>query len=163
MLKKIFLTLALLFLAIQFFRSPKNLSAAPSPDDLTAIHPTPPAVKEILRVACYDCHSNNTRYPWYAEVQPLSWWLANHISHAQTELNFSEFGTYPAKKAARKLEACVDEIADDKMPLPSYRLTHHDARLSEAQKTLLSDWLEETRELILEAAAAEPATETARP
>lgn len=163
MLKKIFLALLLLLAAAQFFRPAKNLSLQPSADDLTALHPTPPAVKELLQVACYDCHSNHTRYPWYAEVQPLGWWLANHVSEAKAELNFSEFGSYPTKRAARKLEGCIDEITDRKMPLPSYRWTHVDARLSDEQIKLLSDWFDETRELILEKAPPTATAEIVRP
>lgn len=154
MLKKILLVFVLLLIGIQFIRPTKNLSSAPTPNDLTAVHPAPPAVKQLLSAACYDCHSNNTRYPWYAEVQPLAWWLASHVSDGKAELNFSEFGTYPAKKAARKLEESIDEVAERKMPLPSYRLIHGDARLSDAQIKLLGDWLKETREHIVKTAPA---------
>ncbi|HEX2853292.1 MAG TPA: heme-binding domain-containing protein [Opitutaceae bacterium] len=154
MLKKILLVLGLLFIGIQFVRPARNLSSAPNPNDLIALHPTPPAVKQLLSVACYDCHSNTTRYPWYAEIQPMGWWLASHVSDGKAELNFSDFGTYPAKKAARVLEVAIDEIDGRKMPLPSYRLTHGDARLSDAQIKLLSDWFDETRERILEDAPA---------
>lgn len=150
MLKKIFLVLGLLFVGIQFVRPAKNLSAAPNPNELTSRHPTPPEVKQLLSTACYDCHSNNTRYPWYAEIQPLGWWLASHVRDGKAELNFSEFGTYDRKKAARRLEMSIDEIDGKKMPLPSYLLTHPDARLSDAQIKLLSDWFDETREAILE-------------
>lgn len=169
MLKKIFLVLGLVFIGIQFVRPAKNLSPAPSPGDLTALHPTPPAVKQLLSVACYDCHSNHTRYPWYAEVQPLGWWLAGHVREGKTELNFSEFRSYDPKKAARKLEMALDEVDGRKMPLPSYLLTHGDARLSDAQVKLLSDWFDETRERILEDAPAvattpaAPAAGAARP
>jgi hypothetical protein len=163
MLKKIFVALLLLLVVIQFVRPTKNLSPGPHLQDLTVIHPTPAPVKELLRVACYDCHSNNTRYPWYAEVQPLGWWLKNHVEHGQNELNFSVFGRYTTKQAARKLDACIDEIADRNMPLPSYRLTHRDARLSDAQIQLLSDWFEETRERILEGDPATPTASASRP
>lgn len=148
MLKKISLGLVLLFVAIQFVRPAKNLSATPGPHDITALHPTPPAVKQLLAVACYDCHSNHTRYPWYAEVQPLGWWLAQHVRDGKHELNFSELGAYSKKTAARKLDACIDEVTDKAMPLPSYRLNHRDARLTEAQTKLLTDWFEDTRDRI---------------
>lgn len=150
MLKKILFAFGLVLIAIQFIRPAKNLSATPSLHDLTVVQPTPPEVKQLLSVACYDCHSNNTRYPWYAEIQPLGWWLASHVRDGKAELNFSEFGTYPAKKAARKLELAIDEIDGRKMPLPSYRLSHGDARLSDAQIKLLSDWFDETHERIAE-------------
>lgn len=153
MLKKIFLGLLLVFLALQLVRPTKNVSRAPDPQDITARYPTPPAVKQLLTVACFDCHSNHTRYPWYAEVQPVAWWLAQHVRDAKHDLNFSEFGAYSKKTALGRLEACVDEVTDRTMPLPSYRLTHPDARLTDAQVKLLTDWFEETHDLIEEGPA----------
>jgi hypothetical protein len=156
MLKKISLGLLLLFVAIQLVRPAKNISATPSPKDITALHPTPPAVKQLLAVACYDCHSNNTRYPWYAEVQPLGWWLASHVKDGKRELNFSELGAYSAKTAAKKLAACIDQVTDRTMPLPSYLIPHGDAKLTDAQIKLLTDWFEETRAALQESAAKSP-------
>ena len=95
---KILLGLAVVFLVIQFIRPAKNLSAATAfagPADITVLHPPSPAVRQILAESCYDCHSNHTRYPWYAEIQPVSWWLAHHIKEGRRELNFSEFGNFP--------------------------------------------------------------------
>jgi hypothetical protein len=142
------LALSVVFVALQFLRPEKNLGAAESSYDLLVQHPAPPEVKQLLAVACYDCHSNRTRYPWYAEVQPLGWWLAQHVDDAKHALNFSEFSRLTTKRAKSKLEACIDEIEDRKMPLPSYTLTHHDARLSDAQIKMLIAWLEETTERI---------------
>src|SRR6267142_1784670 len=99
MIKKILPGLALLLVAIQFYRPARNLSAAPGPNDINVKHPLPPAVKTLLANACYDCHSNNTRYPWYADVQPIAWWLGRHIDEGKRHLNFSEFGRYPPKRA----------------------------------------------------------------
>ena len=97
---------------------------------------------------CYDCHSNNTRYPWYAEVQPAAWWLAGHIRDGKDHLNFSEFGSYPAKRAARKLEQCGEQIEEDSMPLASYRLIHRDARFNPEQKKRIIEWLDALQEQI---------------
>ena len=119
---KLLLALAALLLVIQVFRPAKNLAAAEpftGPNEITVLHPASPEVKQILAVACYDCHSNRTRYPWYAEVQPVSWWLANHIRDGKRHLNFSEFGTYNAKRQAKKLDEIVDEVKDHGMPLSS--------------------------------------------
>lgn len=142
---KIFLGLAVVFLALQAFRPAKNVSAvAPftGKDDITVLYPPPPAVKQILANACYDCHSNQTRYPWYAEVQPVAWWLASHINDAKREINFAEFGAYPRKRQAKKLEAMIDEVRDRTMPLKSYTWLHHDAKLTDAQVTVLCNWAE---------------------
>jgi len=146
MLKKILLGFCVLLIAIQFVRPQKNLSTSVSPNDITVKYPTSPEVKKLLQVACYDCHSNNTRYPWYAEVQPVAWWLADHIKEGKQHLNFSEFGALTPKRGARKMQQMMDELADHSMPLPSYRWGHKDARLAEAQVQLLTDWADSIRD-----------------
>ena len=103
-------------------------------------------MKAILERACYDCHSNHTRYPWYAEIQPLGWWLADHVKEGKAHLNFSTFGTYPAKRQTRKLEELIEEVEGGNMPLGSYKLTHTDARLTPAEIKALTDWAASVRE-----------------
>lgn len=146
MLKKTFLALLVVFVAAQFWRPARNLSSAPTPNDINVKHPTPASVQALLKRACYDCHSNNTRYPWYAEVQPVRWWLERHIHKAKEDLNFSEFGSYAPKRATRRLEALADEVADKRMPLPSYTWMHPEARLTPDEIKLLVDWAEELRD-----------------
>ena len=150
-LKFSLLVLAVAFVAIQFIRPARNIAAQPSPSDITALHPTPPAVKQLLAVACYDCHSDTTRYPWYANIQPVAWWLADHVTEGKRSLNFSAFGKYSPEKAVDKLEESIEEINDEEMPLPSYRLTHADARLTADQKRQLADWADTVRKRILAA------------
>lgn len=140
---KILLALAVILVVIQAIRPAKNLSAAEpftGRNEITVLHPASAEVKQILAVACYDCHSNRTRYPWYAEVQPVGWWLARHVKDGRRHLNFSEFGAYPAKRQAKKLQEVVDELKDREMPLKSYTLTHADARLTGEQVAALSAW-----------------------
>jgi len=151
LLKKIILGLVVFFVAIQFIRPAKNIAARPSENDITDHYPTPPAVKQLLAVACYDCHSDTTRYPWYADVQPVGWWLSSHVNDGKKHLNFSEFATYSPKRAASKLDFMIDEVTDHDMPLLSYRLGHPDARLTPAQIKLLTDWADSVREQILAA------------
>jgi hypothetical protein len=148
MWKKIFLGLLLTFIVIQFFRPAKNLSSKASAQDITTKYPTTAEVRHVLEVACFDCHSNNTRYPWYAEIQPTAWWLASHVEDGKKHLNFSEFGSLTDKRATRKLQQMIDELTDKTMPLPSYRWGHKDARLTDAQIQLLTDWAESVREKI---------------
>ncbi len=144
--KKIALGLALLLVAIQFIRPARNLStAAPGAKDITVLHPPPPEVKAVLARACYDCHSDNTRYPWYANVQPVGWWLARHVNEGKRELNFSHFGDYPPVRAARKLTKTIDETKDGEMPLWSYTLVHRNARLTPAEIAELADWARTAR------------------
>lgn len=142
LLKKIAVVLLVVFLGLQFYRPAKNLSAAPSPNDILLRHPASPEVSAVLKRACYDCHSNNTVYPWYAEVQPVRWWLDSHINDGKRHLNFSEFGTYSKKRAADKLEEIIDEVEQKQMPLPSYTWAHPEARLTPDEIKALVAWAE---------------------
>lgn len=146
---KILLGLVVILLAIQFIRPAKNLGPAePGPHDLTNLYATPPEVKAILAKACYDCHSDHTRYPWYAEVQPVGWWLANHIKDGKRHLNFSQFSSYSANRADHKLGGAIREVRDDDMPLSSYTWIHRDADLTEAEATILTDWFASVRKQV---------------
>ncbi len=148
MVKKILLGLLALAIAVQLYRPAKNLSPTPPKSDLLALHPAPPEVKQMLQVGCYDCHSNHTRYPWYAELQPLGWWLAQHIRDGKRELNLSEFGELSRRRQASRLEAMVDVIAAREMPLQSYTITHRDAIFTDAQIKQLNGWLEDLRDKV---------------
>jgi hypothetical protein len=152
-IKMVLLGLIPILLAIQFVRPTKNLGGPPGSNDITVKYPPPPAVKQLLAVACYDCHSNNTRYPWYAEIQPVGWWLAGHINDAKHAVNFSEFATYSIKRQLRALDSCDDEVGNKGMPLSSYKIIHTDARLTPQQITLLTDWFDELHDQIKDAAA----------
>src|SRR5213592_2028705 len=99
MLSKILLVLLLLLIVIQFVRPEKNQSTGVSANDITTKYAVPTAVQSVLKRACFDCHSNNTTYPWYDNIQPVAWWLNHHIEEGKDELNFSEFTTYSPKKA----------------------------------------------------------------
>jgi len=142
MIKKIIFGLFILLAAAQFVRPVKNQSSGVSPTDITLKHPVPPEVKAVLEHACYDCHSNRTHYPWYAEVQPVAWWLDSHIKDGKRHLNFSEFDAYDSKRAAKKLRQISDEMEQHDMPLKSYTWMHPEARLTPAQITKVADWVE---------------------
>jgi hypothetical protein len=149
MVKRILLGVLVVLAVIQLVRPKPNLAAQPpTKDDFAVQYSPPPEVQQILAVACYDCHSNTTRYPWYAKVQPVGWWLASHINDGKAALNFSEFGTYTAKKQARKLNQISDQLAEHTMPLPSYTWIHHNARLSEAQIKTVTDWTDDLHDKI---------------
>lgn len=148
MLKKLLVVCVLVLVAVQFIRPEKNISAVVSGNDITLKHPVPSEVKSILRRACYDCHSNQTHYPWYAEVQPAAWWLDRHVKNGKRSLNFSEFAAYPAKRAAKKLLAVTDEVEHRDMPLKSYTWMHPEARLTPEEITLLTEWAEKLSEEI---------------
>ncbi len=145
---KIALTLGITLLAIQFIQPEKNQSIAAEKDGIFEHHPASDEVKAIVKKACMDCHSNNTNYPWYASVQPLAWWIDHHIEEGKGELNFSEFATYKPKKARHKLEEVAEQVEIHEMPLNSYTFIHAEARLTAAERKLLSDWAKATRDSI---------------
>lgn len=148
MVRRILLGLLLAAGAAQCFRPEKNLAAAPPATDLLVQQTAPPEVKRLLAVGCYDCHSDHTRYPWYAEIQPLGWWLAQHVRDGKRELNLSDFGDLTGKRQAAKLEAMMDVIERRAMPLKSYTLTHRDAVFTDAQIKELTKWLEVLRDKV---------------
>ena len=140
MIKKIFLGVVVLLAAAQFVRPDKNLSATAGPNDIAVKHPVPAKVRALLQRACYDCHSNTTHYPWYAEVQPVGWWLTRHVNEGRRHLDFSAFATYTPKRAKTKIDEVADEVDQRHMPLKSYTWMHPEARLTPAERTLLIDW-----------------------
>ena len=140
--------LVVALLAIQLFHPAKNINTASSPQDIAALYSVPDSVHEVLAKACMDCHSNNTRYPWYNNVQPVAWWLNDHISEGKRELNFSEFGARPPEKQARKLKKLAKEVQEGGMPLSSYTWIHKDAILTEREKSMLINWANSLSEQI---------------
>lgn len=145
---KIALTIGATLLGIQLIQPEKNQSASFEKDSIFEHHPASDEVKAIVKKACFDCHSNNTNYPWYAKVQPLAWWIDHHIEEGKGELNFSEFAGYKPKKARHKLEEVAEQVDIHEMPLNSYTWIHAEARLTDAERKLLAEWAMATREQI---------------
>lgn len=144
--KKILLAILIVLIVIQFIQPARNTSGQVLQTDIVKVSNVPQSVQTVLKTACYDCHSNNTRYPWYANVQPMGWLLARHVKEGKAELNFSEFGSYSPRRQANKLRAIENSIKDGTMPLSSYLLLHKDARLTETDKTEIIDWVRRTRD-----------------
>jgi len=153
-MKKIIKPIALVLLAaliiIQFFKPERNLSSSETiaANDISKLYPVPQEVASILKTSCYDCHSNNTHYPWYSNFQPVAWWLADHVKEGKGDLNFSEFASYRIGKQYRKLEKMNSEVKEGEMPLESYTFIHGDAKLNPAQKEKLMSWASEIRDSI---------------
>jgi Haem-binding domain len=145
-LKRALIVLLIVFIAIQFIRPARNASDRPMPDHISKLYAVPEEVGNILKTSCYDCHSYNTYYPWYAEIQPVRWWLDEHIIDGKGDLNFDEFGTYTARKQYRKMEEIADLVKQDVMPIPSYLWTHKEARLSDQQKQVIFNWVSAVRD-----------------
>jgi Haem-binding domain len=135
-------------IVIQFFRPKKNKQEGEAVNHISKAYAIPDDVNTILKKACYDCHSNNTRYPWYANIQPVGWWLADHIKGAKKELNFSEFASYNQRRQYRKMEEVVDEVKEGGMPLNSYTWIHKDARLTDDEKNKVIGWADSIRDTL---------------
>jgi hypothetical protein len=137
------LGLLLVFGALQLHRSPLNTGVAEGSESIVAREKVPANVRQILARACYDCHSDHTKYPWYAAVQPVAWWLNDHVTEGKSELNFSAFAGYETKRAVRKLRSVADEVHERHMPLKSYLLAHPEAKLTDAEVALVTTWAED--------------------
>lgn len=140
--KKVLLVLLVVFVIIQFFRIDKGHPKIKKRQDFISITKPSKKVETILRNACYDCHSYETKYPWYSNVSPVSWWVDHHIKEGREHLNFSVWGKYKKKQQNHKLHECAVEVQGEKMPLNSYTWTHGDAKLSTADRKMLTEWFE---------------------
>ena len=140
MKKKIGWALLIIIVVIQFIRPEKNKAATVSANNISQHYGVPPEVDKILSRACNDCHSNNTNYPWYTNIQPVGWWLASHVKDGKKHLNFSEFASYEPKRQHHKLEEVIEEVKESHMPLDSYLWIHDEAKLSTDEKKTLLLW-----------------------
>lgn len=140
-IKKIILFFGVVFIAIQFIQPARNKSGQVLSTDFVKLYAVPDSLHVILKNACYDCHSNNTVYPWYANVQPTAWIMARHIKNGKDKLNFSDFGSYTGRRQISKLKDIANQIKDDEMPISSYRMMHTKANLTEDEKALIMDWM----------------------
>jgi hypothetical protein len=138
--KKILLGLAAIGIAIQFIpnRLPENKSD--NPEDVIQNGMASNEIAIILKTSCYDCHSNQTDYPWYSYVAPVSWLVASDIKKGREELNFSEWKSYSKRKAIKKLDEIGEMVEEGKMPLPIYTLIHRNAIISDEQKKQIIEW-----------------------
>ena len=144
-LKKILLGLAVVLVVIQFIPQQKNMAEGVSADNIAAVYTTPEEVKTILATSCNDCHSNNTTYPWYSNVQPVGFWLTHHVNEGKEKLNFDEFANYSPRRQYHKLEETDEMLTEGEMPLSSYTFIHKDAVLNQGQKELLINWTKRIR------------------
>jgi Haem-binding domain len=154
--KKVFIALLVVFVIIQFIRPTKNNNTTATADDMNVLYPIPDSVHKILDKACFDCHSNNTRYPWYFSIQPVAWWMNDHINEGKGELNFSEFGKRTLARQAKKLKKLAKEVQDGGMPLESYSWIHKEAVLTENEKKMVVNWANALSERIALVAPPDP-------
>ncbi len=138
-MKKLLITLTLVFIGIQFI--PMNVPAdlpVKDGDPLTA----PEEIQAILKRSCFDCHSSHTKFPWYSSVAPVSWFTKYHVKEGREHMNFSTWNSYSDEKKLKYLQK-IPKAIKSKMPLPSYLIIHKEAKLSDADKKAITDWATE--------------------
>jgi len=144
--KNIVLVLMVAFVGIQFIPTKRNQSDTVPLTDFMLVNKVPNNIKNKLQVSCYDCHSNNTNYPWYNKIQPVAWFLEDHINEGKAELNFSEWGSLSNRRKSSKLRSIIKQIESDKMPLEFYKSIHKDAEFSEEEKTTIIQWITQLKD-----------------
>lgn len=140
MFKKIMWVLLAALIAIQFFHPKRNKSEGPQPNYIGKVYAIPDDVQSIMAKACNDCHSNNTRYPWYSKIQPVHWWLNKHVLEGKKKINYDEYTNRPLRYQYHKLEETIEMVKEGEMPLNSYTWTHKDAKLTEEEKAKITGW-----------------------
>lgn len=148
-IKKILFIGLIIFLLMQLYQPARNIGFEQDiTADFTKVYNVPKKVEIILRTSCYDCHSNNTNYPWYSYIQPARFLMESHIAAGKENLNFNEWGNYSSRKQNNKLDRIAKQIQSNEMPLASYTLIHKNATLSATQKKEVLDWINKTKDSI---------------
>tara|TARA_R110002033_G_scaffold161992_1_gene198631 strand:- start:341 stop:796 length:456 start_codon:yes stop_codon:yes gene_type:complete len=144
---KIIAIIALVVLVgIQFVPTERNQSDIVPVTDFMLVNNVPKTIQKKLQVSCYDCHSNNTQYPWYNRVQPITWFLEDHIKEGKAELNFNEWDSLSSRRKKSKLRSIIKQIESGEMPLDSYTLIHKDAKFSEAEAAELISFITQLKD-----------------
>ena len=136
----------MLFVGIQFIPTKSNQTAVVPMTDFIKIYHAPTEIATVLKTSCYDCHSNNTHYPWYNSIQPIAWFLEDHIEEGKAELNFSEWESYSNRRKKSKLKSISSQISKNEMPLSFYTFIHGKAKLTKDKKEFVIKWIDNLRE-----------------
>lgn len=150
---KILIAVVILLLILQLpvFTPDKNYSKLEPVDDIALKYDVPMNVLMDLNESCYACHSNYTeKYPWYYNIQPVSWWMNKHIEDAKDELNFTEFAKYTPEKAAKKFKEIKETMDERTMPLRSYLWLHDEAKMSDKQYKRVAEWAEKQHDKLMD-------------
>ena len=146
-IKKILSIGLIIFLLMQIYQPAQNIGFEQDINaNFTKVYNVPKNVEIILRTSCYDCHSNNTNYPWYSYIQPVRFLMESHIKEGKENLNFNEWGNYSKRKQNNKLDRIIKQIKSNEMPLNSYTLIHKNAILTPAQKKEIINWISQLKD-----------------
>ena len=144
--KIIIIILLVAIVVIQFIPVDRNQSDNVPKTDFMLVNDVPSDIKNKLQVSCYDCHSNNTQYPWYSKVQPVAWFLEGHIKEGKAELNFNEWDSLSNRRKKSKLSSIIKQIESGEMPLTSYTLIHKEAIFSEEETQKVVKYMENLKD-----------------
>ena len=159
MIKRILLALLVLFVLAQFVRPSTTNPPVDPAKELRA----PANVQQIIDRSCVDCHTNRTTYPWYNQITPVNWYLADHIKEGRRELNFSEYAGYKPRRKNKKMEEICEQVQEGEMPLPEYTWLHPGTKLSEADKQTLCAWTKSERLALAVPSGSAQSSSTAAP
>jgi hypothetical protein len=134
-MKRALLIIFIVFIVMQVIRQEQTNEALVKELEITA----PLEVMAILKVSCYDCHSNEVKWPWYSQIAPISWIMTGHVENGRKWLNFSTWENYTEEEKTKKLKG-IYRTAYAIMPLPSYIWLHEEADLSRDQRNLIREW-----------------------
>jgi len=143
--KNILWLLLVVLIVAQFFGPEKNQGDLASIDAFLKETNPPENVKAILEETCYDCHSDVTRYPWYNNITPVNYWLAEHVNDGKKHFNVSNWVGNSVKRKDHKMEELIEMVEEKEMPLNSYTITHSEAKLSDEQIKAVVTWAEQVR------------------
>ena len=138
--------LIVVLVGIQWIPPTLNKSKALNENDLFLNYSVPKGIELKIKSACYDCHSNNTFYPWYADFQPFRLIIDKHVVQGKKELNFNEFMLYSNRRKRSKLNSVINQIENKEMPLSSYQLLHSNARINEQEMIDMISWLKKIKD-----------------
>jgi len=145
-LKQIAVAIVVLFIAMQLVPVDRHNPTVEPGQTLYSMTPVPPGVRSVFDSSCNDCHSNETRWPWYARVSPASWIVAHDVQKARREMNFSEWGTYSPEKREDKLEEICEQVVNGDMPDGKYAFLHPKSRPTAKQRDAVCKWTEGARQ-----------------
>jgi hypothetical protein len=148
MIRKILIVLLVALIAIQFIRPAHNSGIATSSTDIIHTVHVPDTVLHILQHSCYDCHSNHTEYPWYANINPVGFWLSGHVNDGKEAINFSDLSGFTKRKLDHRFGDIAEQVEQYEMPLSTYTFIHTYAKLSAGQIGILKSWADSARKEI---------------
>lgn len=145
-MKKVLILVIVILIGIQFITIDKTNPPAEMEKDFISITNPPVDMGIMIKESCYDCHSHHTKYPWYADIAPVSWLLKEHVNNGRNHLNFSVWADYKESKKDHKLSECIEMVKTGEMPMKGYVMLHEEAEISHEQKMFMISWLTELRD-----------------